>query len=389
MSSSVNKFFEYFERNPRDASLFWAFFIGLFSLWMASIKDDDVYSGLLYVFGIVFVVVGFISGIDIILHKKFNNAILSDKIDFIVNFLLIIILFPQLLRSNSKSVSYILMFIIIIYSVRVILFSVFMYASKSNELPEDNRKSNALFFSFGFTLFSLLGFSSSNFLFFKVFILFLVYGIYYLVREKYLSKSIKSSLEGNITYTRSVFSEVWNMSHLVLYILLFMFLLFYFNVLVVSETQPTLYYFYSTSAQVFAALLGIVVMFSILILQKEEKEHMDRRKLLKRGLTGFTILYIIIIVLSITGILIKDSINFNPIEKIPENPDINVFRDVLNVSIFELIYLMIPVALLYLYAMISSFLNLDAVFEIKNGQTIHSDTLKKANGADNITIEAK
>lgn len=177
------------------------------------------------------------------------------------------------------------------------------------------------------------------------------------------------------------------MSFLVLYILLLMFLLFYFDIFIISETQPTLYYFYSTSAQVFAALLGIVVMFSILILQKEEKENADRKKFLKKGLKGFTILYIIIIVFSITGIVIKDTVEFNPIEKIPENPDINVFRDVLNMSIFELILLMIPIALLYLYAMISSFLNWDATFEIKPGQKLLSDVLNEAKGADTIKIE--
>lgn len=388
----MRKFFDYLGKNPSDAGKFYAIIFGLMFLWLASIvskKDTDVYSGMLYVFGIVSVVIGIIFGLDVILRKKFNNKFLTDKMEFVVNILFIIILFPQLIKLNPNSVSYILMFIIIIYSGRIILFSCFMFALKSNGLSEEKRKFNASDFSFGITLFFLLGSSSFDFLFFKVFILFLVYGIYYIIRERYLPKSIESPIEGNITFKKSVFSEVWNMSSLVLYILLLMFLLFYFNVLLVSENQPTLYYFYSTSAQVFAALLGIVVMFSILILQKEEKRHADRRKILKIGLKGFTILYIIIIVLSITGILIKDTINFNPIEKIPEILNISVFRDVLNVAIFEIILLMIPVALLYLYAMISSFLNWEATFEIKSGQTILSDTIMKAEEADSITIEAK
>ena len=380
--SYMIKFFDYLNKNPNDAGSFGVFISGLMLLWIYPI-------GMIYVFGILSVVVGFIFGLEIILRKKFNNKFLTSNIDIVVNILIFIILFTKLIRSNPNSVSSILMLIIIVYSGRIILFSSFMFASKSNGLPEKKRKFNSSFFSFGFTLFFLLVSSSVDFLFFKVFILFLVYGIYYFIREKYLPKSIESSIEENITYEKSVFSEVWNMSFLVLNILLLMFLLFYFNVFTISETQATLYYFYSTTAQVFAALLGIVVMFSILILQNEEKRHADRIKILKTGLIGFTILYIIIIVFSITGILISDTINFNPIEKMPEIPDINVFKDVLNVSIFELVLLMIPVSLLYLYAMISSFLNWEAKFEIKSGQKISSDIIMKAKGADKIKIEVK
>ena len=380
--SYMIKFFDYLNKNPNDAGPFGVFFSGLMLLWIYPI-------GMIYVFGIVSVVVGFIFGLEIILRKKFNNKFLTGNIDIVVNILIFIMLFLQLIRSNPNSVSSILMLIIIVYSGRIILFSGFMFASKSNGLPEKKRKFNSSFFSFGFTLFFLLVSSSVDFLFFKVLILFLVYGIYYFIREKYLPKSIEFSIEENITYEKSVFSEVWNMSFLVLNILLLMFLLFYFNVFTISETQATLYYFYSTTAQVFAALLGIVVMFSILILQNEEKRHADRIQILKTGLIGFSILYIIIIVFSITGILISDTINFNPIEKMPEIPDINVFKDVLNVSIFELVLLMIPVSLLYLYAMISSFLNWEAKFEIKSGQKISSDTIMKAKGADKIKIESK
>lgn len=65
---------------------------------------------------------------------------------------------------------------------------------------------------------------------------------------------------------------------------------------------------------------------------------------------------------------------------------LSVLRDVLNVAIFELILLMIPVALLYLYAMIASFLDWEATFEIKPGQKILSDTIKEARGTDGISL---
>lgn len=172
-----------------------------------------------------------------------------------------------------------------------------------------------------------------------------------------------------------------------------MFLLFYFNVLTIAEMQPTLYYFYSTSAQVFAALLGIVVMFSILILQNEENnKSYERNRFLKKGLVGFTILYILILILSFAGIAIKDTVNFNSIEKLPEEPDINMFRDILSIFIFEFLFLMIPAALLYLYAMISDFLNWDATIEVERGSMLHvdPDTFNSAvKGADKIKIVVK
>lgn len=283
--------------------------------------------------------------------------------------------------------------IIIVYSLRNILFSIFLFFSKNQtNIPEENKRLNAITVSFESTCFFLLILGIFDFLFIKVFILFLVYGIYYIVREKYLMQSIKSPYGENVTYKKSIYLNVWDVSYLVVYILLLMFLLLYFNVLTISESQPTLYYFYSTSAQVFAALLGIIVMFSILILQNEENNKSnERNRFLKKGLVGFTILYIMILILSFAGIAIKDTVNFNSIEKIPEESDINMFRDILSISIFEFVFLMIPAALLYLYAMISDFLKWDATFEVERGSLhVDPDTFNAAvKGADRIKVVMK
>lgn len=390
---SVIRFFDHLNKDKTDGIAFYLILIGLASLMFASKKDTNVVFSIFYVFGVVSIIRGTILSLEIILSKKLNIKILTGRTEIITYVLLIVKLFSEIITPNYSSGSYILAFIIIVYSIRNILFSIFMFSSRNQtNIPVENKKLNAMAYSFGVTCFLLLTFGSFDFLFFKVFILFLVYGIYYLVREKYLLPSIKSPYGENTTYKKSIFSHVWDVNFLVLYILLLMFLLFYYNVLTLSEIQPTVYYFYSTSAQVFAALLGIIVMFSILILQNEDKVSDERNRFLKKGLVGFTILYIIILILSFTGIVLKDTVYPNSIKSIPEYLDINMFRDILSVSIFEFVFLMIPAALLYLYAMISDFLNWDATFEVESGSMLHvePDNFNAAvKGANRITVVVK
>lgn len=392
--SSVIRFFDHLDKDKTDGIAFYLILIGLTFLMFASKKDTNLAFSIFYVLGVVSIIRGIILSLEIILRKKLNIKILTGRTEIITYVLLIVKLFPEIITPNYSSGSYILAFIIFVYSIRNILFSVFMFSSKNQpNIPEENKKLNAILYSFGCTCFFLLAFGSFDFFFFKVFILFLVYGIYYFVREKYLLHSIKSPYGVNTTIRKSIFSHVWDVNFLVLYILLLMFLLFNYNVLTLSE-QPTIYYFYSTSAQVFAALLGIIVMFSILILQKEDKVSNERNRFLKKGLVGFTILYIIILILSFTGIVLKDTVYPNSIQKIPEYPDINMFRDILSISIFEFIFLMIPVALLYLYAMISDFLkwdDADVTFEVERGAMhIDPDIFNKAvKGADRVRIVIK
>lgn len=382
--SSLIKFLDYLQKN---SSSFYLMFMGLSILFAAVMREPDF--GLLHVLGIVTSVVGIVFAIDNILHKKFNIEFSMEQINFIIGIVLFIILFPQLFILNHNFYSYILIFILVIASVRVVLFSSFMFAwKKSTKISQENKKVNAMAFSYAIILLFLLNFASYNFLSYKVFILFLVYGIYHLVREKYLMPYVKLPFEGNITYRKSIFSGVWNLSGFAAIVILFMFLLLYHNVITIYETQPTLYYFYSTTAQVFASILGIVVMFSIFILQTNKTKHDDRIRFLKRGLKGFTILYMLIIVISITGIVMKDTIDLNSIPKIPDALDSTILRDILSISIFELIFLMSPAALLYLFAMISDFLILDITINAPSGTSIpfNTETVKKISGADRTKI---
>lgn len=389
MFKKIQSFFDFLDENPGEFLSFSLFLVGILNLLMLSEKNIDIYSDLFYVMGIVFTVLGFISGLEIILRKRFNNEFLTKKVDIIIYLLLIVILLPRLTISNYNLFPNILIIIIITYSVRSLLFSLFIFSWRNQtKISKQDINYNASVYSFSFTIFILFAFVGYNFLFFEILILFVVYCISYLIRLKYLVKSVKSEIGKKITYKRSVFAEVLNVNFLILYCLLLMFFLYHYN-FTFSESQSTILYFYSTTAQVFAALLGIIVMFSILILQKDDEKHDERNRFLKRGLIGFAILYLFIIFFSNIGIVISDTTNSSSMEKMPVSPDINTAKDVLSIAIFEFIFLMIPVALLYLYAMISDFLKWDATFEIKVGESIHSDSLKIAKGADRVKIEVK
>lgn len=116
--------------------------------------------------------------------------------------------------------------------------------------------------------------------------------------------------------------------------------------------------FYSATAQISAALLGIIVMFGVLILEIDKSKYRNSYMYLKTGLIGFTILYIFIVFFSIFGIILNDiGLYLNPIQNLPENLGSNI-KGLLGISIIEFIILMIPVGLLYLYAIISDFLKM-------------------------------
>jgi len=387
--SYVKKKFHLLKKDSLAKQAFYLLIMGFLILFAASKIEPDF--GITHVFGIVTVIIGIVLCSDIILAKKFNMHISMEQLNFSIHLLTFIVLIPQLITSNYTNFSHVIILIIILFSSRGILFSIFYWlALKSKNNSKKNKKLNASAYSFLVILVILLIYSSYDFLAYKLFILFLVYCIYNLVREKYLVRYMESASKGNVIIKKTIFSEVWNISASSLLILLIMFLLFNYNVLTISDSRSTLYYFYSTTAQVFAAILGIVVMFSILILQTNEKKHDERKKFLKDGVKGFAIIYMLIIILSIIGILAKTTIDFNSIVNIPDSPDVNTVQNIFSMTIFELTLLMSPAALLYLFAMISDFLKWDATFEIPPGQTILSDTIiKNSKGADRVKVEVK
>ena len=178
MFKKIQSFFDFLDENPGESLSVSLFIIGLLNLLMASKKNIDIDSDLFYVMGIVFTVWGFISGLEIILRKRFNNEFLTKKVDIIIYLLLIIILLPRLTISNYDLFPNILIIIIITYSVRSLLFSLFIFSWRNQtKISKHDINFNASVYSFSFTIFILFAFVGYDFLFFEILILFVVYCI--------------------------------------------------------------------------------------------------------------------------------------------------------------------------------------------------------------------
>jgi hypothetical protein len=219
------------------------------------------------------------------------------------------------------------------------------------------------YFLFGLIYYFFLCFSSINFSKISVFIIILVSAFYELVKIKYLSPSIEyvGADESKNTKT-NIFSEIINADLFAWTIVIIMFYLYHYNFFNIPSCQ-TLYSFYSSIAQMFASIVGIVAAFSIFILEKYEGENEVKRSKLKNGVTGFLVIYIFIIILSVTGILISnDTIPVN-MSLLQNDTDIVFTRDLISPIIFEFTLLMFPIALLYLHAMIVAFLKFDDISE--------------------------
>ena len=372
--SSINKINDYVYKNDTEIVISAVFITGLLS-----IAFGNTFSIIL---GITLTICSFFVGLEFILRKKYKNDILTNKVNLAIHISLIITLVPQLNTITHSSASFALTLIIIIYSVQDILYLFYTHVLKTNAKKTDaGIRSGAINLSFNNILVGLFILSTINFLFFKILLLFFVYGISSSIRERYLIEYIKSDIGAGSKIKKSVFSNVASINNLTLISLLLIFLLFYSDVFAIDS--QSILYFYSTTAQVFAALLGIIVMFSILILQKDSEKEDGRKTVLKKGLVGFTILYILIIMSSSVGIVLNNLDYLNS-EKLPENLTNADLKGLLSVSIFEFVILMIPMGLLYLYAMISDFLEWDATFETTDGQGLDTSRLREAEGPDMI-----
>ena len=101
----------------------------------------------------------------------------------------------------------------------------------------------------------------------------------------------------------------------------------------------------------------------IAILQEERKTGEKSIKIifLKNGLIGFSLLYVFVIILSITGILVVNNVfQENVVEALSTYSPIAI-QYFINITLFETIFLMTPVALFYLYALVKEFLKLDEI----------------------------
>lgn len=314
---------------------------------------------LLHVIGTVFLVFSVVIMCYELLKKKWNN--LKTKYAYIaLHFFLIVFLLPAVAHSNINSVAFTLSLIIIIFAIRYILYNIYLwYLGK----PKGESVKNKWLASFASYILIYVVFSSLilpiGILSFKILIMFCVYAIYDLMKIKYLpSTYTKNHMSENSTKIFNSFNEI---DSFVWIIVLLLFMLYNYNIFNVEK--QTLYYFYSTISQIFSALLGIVVMFGILILQEERKTGEKSIKIifLKNGLIGFSLLYVFVIILSITGILVVNNVfQENVVEALSTYSPIAI-QYFINMTLFETIFLMTPVALFYLYALVKEFLKLDEI----------------------------
>lgn len=263
----------------------------------------------------------------------------------------------------------ILTLIICLFSIRYVLFRICSKISLKRRKVEENsvlmtvNASLLSYFLFGLIYYFVLCFSSIDVIKISVFIIILVSAFYDLVKIKYLSPHIEYvGTDKSKNTNTNIFYEILNADLFAWTIVIIMFYLYYYEFFNISSCQ-TLYYFFSSIAQMFASIVGIVAAFSIFILQQYAGENEIKRSTLKNGITGFLVIYIFIIILSVIGILTSnDTIPVN-ISLLKSGADIALTRDLISPIIFEFSLLMFPIALLYLYAMIVTFLKFDDISE--------------------------
>lgn len=317
------------------------------------------------VIGIIVLVFCFIQISYKLLKRRWEK--LEVKYSYIAtSFFLIVSLIPTLLRSNINSASFSLSFIMIIFAIRYILYNFYLWSWRKQEGEPNKKRWNAsfvsymlIYFVFGFFLLPI------GVLSYKIGLLFLVYAIYDFTKIKYLSTVEEKNKKPTSV---NAFSAILDVDYIAWIIVLSLFMLYNFNIF--NLDKQTLYYFYSSTAQVFSALLGIVVMFGILILQdKREVSKASEKIFLKKGLIGFSFLYIIVIMLSLSGVLITNDIfQENDMQTFNNYDPVNI-QNIIDMGVYEMTFLMIPVSLLYLFALVTEFLKLDSAEETEYQKT--------------------
>lgn len=225
-----------------------------------------------------------------------------------------------------------------------------------------DKKRKASLFSFYFVAFLiLLSTTIIKVQGYTILLMFLVYEIYNQIKIRYLPSIYQKNDNTNLEQMKP-FYLIRNVDLYACILVLILYMLYNFDTFNVEK--QTMYYFYSSIAQVFSALLGIVIMFGILILQTEKKSdtNSEHSIFLKNGLVGFSFLYILVIILSMLGILVvNDIIQENAISLILGTSYSAIgIQNFFNMTVFEICFLMAPVALIYLYVLVTEFLKLDS-----------------------------
>lgn len=141
----------------------------------------------------------------------------------------------------------------------------------------------------------------------------------------------------------------------------------------------SIHWLYSTIAQVFSALLGIIILIGVFIFNSKGDEYSKKR--LGKALMGFTILYIILILLSIIGIpvhyetdieskIIANNIDFKLDTIIPnvqfEDRQLPDSNQIVYTGLFTIIVTLIFSSFIYLYEFIRIMIEWGSRIETRN-----------------------
>ena len=294
------------------------------------------------------------------MHKKTYNFVL-EAITQLVYIIFLILSVYSYLKDNQNSIFFLLSLLALVFSLRDLFFSFLVsFLSSLIDLPLAKKwaislayVASAIFFLFYFNYVI----NDSQLL---ILLYVGVFTFYQMLRIGYLSSPISHRFAsfGEPALLFSI-KEMVNFDSLVSWIGTLILLLYTYQILSISNSQ-TLYNFYTAMAQIFSSLLGIVAMFGILLLQMNKTDEKSS-DILKNGIKGFVIIYMTMIMISITGMLISRTISIGKILFISFTQNLDKISSInlLNCVIFELSISMAPIALLYLYVMIVSFLKVN------------------------------
>jgi len=144
-----------------------------------------------------------------------------------------------------------------------------------------------------------------------------------------------------------------------LYIVLIFFLcLFYFLVTQADMERPDFSFFYQAVIYAYLGILAIVIAFAILVIQRRTQKQATEH--LRRALTGLVQMYIVFVLITVTGLLLGTDVNGEILTRSAELSEIlssvDSFLNICRIIAVEFSILAFPAGLLYLHAMIKDFL---------------------------------
>lgn len=299
-----------------------------------------------------------------ITDKKLENIHINMYIYVIFIIMPILLIFYCFLNANYPL--FLSIFLAFFYFVIMFLVPEDSSLKKYISLDEPGEFFFLLIITFAFLL---VGLYSKTYIFVISGYIYLVLTFFQYISDVYLDAESPPNYPKNSPRGRLKFKPGL---HLYISLISILFILESFgisDVFGVIDTE-SIHRLYSTIAQVFSALFGIIMLIGVFILDKKE-EKTFKQKLLN-ALKGFTILYIIVIFISIMGIAIhhETDIDLKLDTIIPDGsfeerqlPDSN---QILYSGLFTIILTLFLSSFIYLYDLIQIVFKWGSEIETKN-----------------------